>query len=311
MYDTLVGLSKKEMAGQLGAELVQLWRGSLKYLPPPLSPKDSFWPGRLRQYYNLDASEIPLTESLNDCMICTQPVWENKILYQLLIGRNVMVVAHVNTLRGLVKTIDGIENEEIQEVSIPTGIPIIYKFDKSLKPIPPKATHTASQQHMLGQFLKKPGVLKEALKREEEWGSRVPGYDFTMNRPQTPLTSLERSLIKLKAERELGEWAKEFVDFEKLALEDDGNDGNMGRPIEFIEDKIWEEGLRDLEKGSITLDVVKSKADIIQTNPNNTLNQPLIIKDGDEGNNKDGMTTAPVITNTPCLNTYDKSKDCT
>ena len=92
-------------------------------------------------------------------------------------------------------------------------------------------------------------------------------------------------------------------------LEDDGNDGNMRRPIEFIKDKIWEEGLRDLEKGSSTLDVVKAKADIIQTKPNNTLNQPLIIEDGDEGNNEDGMTTASVITNTPCLSLIPSEND--
>ena len=97
--------------------------------------------------------QIPLTESLLDCMERTFPLWENKIKYELSMGRNVLVVAHANTLRGLVKTIDNIGDEEIQEVAIPTGIPIVYKFDQNLQSVPPSKDgdqSAVSQVHMNG-----------------------------------------------------------------------------------------------------------------------------------------------------------------
>jgi 2,3-bisphosphoglycerate-dependent phosphoglycerate mutase len=194
--------------------------------------------------------QIPLTESLLDCMERTFPLWENKIQYELLNGRNVLVVAHANTLRGLVKTIDNIGDAEIQDISIPTGIPIIYKFDKDMKSVPPSKTERAvSQVHMNGLFLEKPGVLKEALKREDEWRQMLSGYDSTMSRHKTPMSSLERSLYKLEAERELGEWASEFIDSNAIP-EDDGSDGNMGRPIKLTEDELWKIGMEELENGS-------------------------------------------------------------
>jgi 2,3-bisphosphoglycerate-dependent phosphoglycerate mutase len=101
---------------------------------------------------------------------------------------------------------------------------------------------------MKGLFLEKPGLLTEALRREEEWAKQVPGYNQTLGRKKSPTSSLERSLYKLRAERELGEWASQFVDPD-AEFEDDGNDGNMGRPIQIVEDKIWEEGLAELEEG--------------------------------------------------------------
>ena len=103
---------------------------------------------------------------------------------------------------------------------------------------------------MLRLFLEKPGLLKEAFKREESWSRAVPGYDSTMARHKRPMTSLERSLYKLNAVRELGEWASEFIDPNE-AYEDDGNDGNMGRPIQMLndEDKVWEMGMKELESG--------------------------------------------------------------
>jgi len=106
MYGALTGLGKTETAETLGVELVQKWRGSLKSRPPPLRPTDFYWPGRDRRYSDLSPDQIPLTESLLDCMVRTVPVWEDKIKVELQMGRNVMVVGHANTLRGLVKIID-------------------------------------------------------------------------------------------------------------------------------------------------------------------------------------------------------------
>lgn len=124
-YGLLTGLSKKETAEQLGSELVQEWRGSLRSRPPALSVSDAYWPGKDRKYADLTLDQIPLTESLMDCMDRATPVWENKIVYELRQGKNVMVIAHANTLRGLVKTIDNIGDDEIREVAIPTGTPIL------------------------------------------------------------------------------------------------------------------------------------------------------------------------------------------
>ena len=248
-YGALTGLCKKQTADALGHDLVQDWRGSLRSRPPPVKVNDPYWPGRDRKYADLTMDQIPLTESLLDCMERTFPLWENKIKYELMKGRNVLVVAHANTLRGLVKTIDKIGDAEIQEVAIPTGIPVVYKFDKEMNSIAPdKEDKSVSQVHMNGRFLEKPGLLKEALKREDEWARTVPGYDSTMSRHKTPMSSLERSLYKLEAVRELGEWASEFIDINAIP-EDDGSDGNMGRPIRLTEDEVWEMGLEELESG--------------------------------------------------------------
>lgn len=113
-----------------------------------------------------------------------------------------------------------------------------------MKPIPPSADKkTASQVHMNGLFLEKPGLLREALTRETEWAAQVPGYSFTLTRNKTPMTHLERSLYKLQAERELGEWAGQFIDPSKMT--DDGNDGNMQK----LMDEIWAKGIDELASG--------------------------------------------------------------
>lgn len=128
-------------------------------------------------------------------------------------------------------------------------IPIVYKFDQNMNPIPPSGDRqTASQIHMKGLFLEKPGLLSEALKREEEWTQTIPGYNATIESTGVPMSSLERSLYKLRAERELGEWAGQFID-PNAPVEDDGSDGNMGRPIQLVEDEIWEEGMEELLSG--------------------------------------------------------------
>lgn len=233
MYGALTGLCKFQTAEQMGADVVQSWRGSLRSKPPSLTMRDKYWPGRDRRYSDLSSDQIPLTESLLDCMSRTEPVWEDKIKFELQMGRNVMVVAHANTLRGLVKLIDGIGDQEIQEVGVPTGIPIVYKFDRNMNPVKPKGKHL-SQNHMTGVFLEKPGVLNAALQKEKQWVENVPGYNKTMTRSSTGMSSLERSLSKLNAEKELRDWADQFIDPD--AVEDDGSDGNQGKPIAYQDD---------------------------------------------------------------------------
>ena len=236
MYGALTGLSKTETAEKLGAELVQEWRGSLLSRPPPLTPADKYYPGRDRRHADLSPAQIPLTESLLDCMERTKPVWLDKISYELSIGRNVLVVAHANTLRGLVKIIDGIGDDEIQDIAIPTGIPLIYNFDRDLNPIPPTSDQkTVTQVHMKGVFLERPGLLKEAIKREVEWCSNVPDYEKVMARSNAgSMTPLQRSLSKLEAEREVQDWASQFIKADDNE-EDDGTDGKLTLVEEDVE----------------------------------------------------------------------------
>jgi 2,3-bisphosphoglycerate-dependent phosphoglycerate mutase len=187
-----------------------------------------------------------------------------------------------------VKVIDNIDDDDIQEVAIPTGIPIIYKFDKDMKSIPPNIDQgTAAQVHMNGLFLEKPGLLKEALKREVEWCKKVPGYTENMGRAQTPMSALERSLFKLKAEREIQNWAGQFFD-PSSAVEDDGTDGNNGKPLNLVEDKIWELGMEELKSGG-------------QFNPEQAFHQAVKAVNGN--NNDEGTTfVLPILSNNnPCV----------
>jgi len=284
MYGALTGLCKKETAEQLGAELVQSWRGSLRSRPPPVTMADCHWPGRDRRYSDLSMEQIPLTESLLDCMERTIPAWEHKIKWELRKGRTILVVAHANTLRGLVKLIDNIGDEEIQEVAIPTGIPIVYKFDTNTNPMKQDEGKYLSQRHMKGVFLEKPGTLKEAIKREREWIDNVPGYSKTMSRSNTAMTPVERALSKLKAEKELGKWAGQFIDYGSVE-EDDGSDGNQGKPINF-EDEVWRKGLEELQEGE-------------QFNPEGIFhaeNKGKILNEDDVDD-----VIPSIITNSPCM----------
>lgn len=97
-YGSLTGLSKTQTAERLGAELVQEWRGSLRSRPPAMTESHPYYPGRERKYADLTKEQMPLTESLLDCMERTIPLWENKIVYELMEGRNVLVVAHANSM---------------------------------------------------------------------------------------------------------------------------------------------------------------------------------------------------------------------
>jgi len=205
-YGALTGLRKVDAAKELGFEVVQAWRNTLKARPPPMKKDDPYFPGKDRRYEDLTEDQIPLTESLMDCMERARPLWEYGIRKQIKQGNTVLVVAHTNTLRGLMQVIDGIGEEDIKEVSMPGGIPFVYKFDSDMKPVAP-ATGKISQAHTSGVFLEKPGLLKEALKRRKRWEAIVPGTaDNDDKETEQPLTrnrvsTLEQSLLKLKEEQ--------------------------------------------------------------------------------------------------------------
>jgi 2,3-bisphosphoglycerate-dependent phosphoglycerate mutase len=132
-YGALQGLNKAEMADQHGPEQVYLWRRSFSVRPPALSLDDPCHPRCDRRYAGVDAAQLPATESLEDTLNRVMPYWHEVIVPQLQQGANVLIAAHGNSLRALVKHLDQISDDEIPELNIPTGLPLIYKLDDSLK----------------------------------------------------------------------------------------------------------------------------------------------------------------------------------
>ena len=124
-----------------------------------------------RKYADLSPEEIPLTESLQDTMERTLPLWHSRILPTLQSGKNVMIVAHGNSLRGIVKHIDGLSAQEIQTVGIPNGIPLVYKFNHKMEPI----AQPLAVAPLSGEFLEKKGLLRAALEKEEELAKTKAG----------------------------------------------------------------------------------------------------------------------------------------
>jgi 2,3-bisphosphoglycerate-dependent phosphoglycerate mutase len=135
MYGALQGLNKAETAEKHGEEQVHLWRRSYATPPPALTQDDERWPGHDPRYANLEPDEIPATECLKDTVERFLPYWESDIAPAIKSGRRVVVAAHGNSLRALVKHLDNVSEEDIVGLNIPTGIPLIYELDDALKPI--------------------------------------------------------------------------------------------------------------------------------------------------------------------------------
>jgi 2,3-bisphosphoglycerate-dependent phosphoglycerate mutase len=134
-YGALQGLNKAETAAQHGEAQVKIWRRSYDIPPPPLSPDDPRHPSRDRRYAGLKRDELPVTESLKDTVARFLPYWEGTIAPEIKAGRKVLIAAHGNSLRALVKYLDNISEEEILELNIPTGIPLVYVLNDELQPL--------------------------------------------------------------------------------------------------------------------------------------------------------------------------------
>lgn len=134
-YGALQGLNKDETRKQYGEEQVKLWRRSADVRPPALTKDDPRYPGNDPKYASLNLDELPLTENLLDTVNRVVPYYEEKIKPALLTGKKVIIVAHGNSLRGLIKYLDGVSDEEIVNIEIPTGNPLIYELDENLTPI--------------------------------------------------------------------------------------------------------------------------------------------------------------------------------
>ena len=133
-YGALQGLNKAETAAEHGEEQVLLWRRSYDVPPPAFDPGDERHPGREARYASLTASEMPLTESLKETVARFAPYWEGTVAPDIRAGKRVLIVAHGNSLRALVKHLDNISDSDIIDLNIPTGVPLVYDLDDNLTP---------------------------------------------------------------------------------------------------------------------------------------------------------------------------------
>jgi 2,3-bisphosphoglycerate-dependent phosphoglycerate mutase len=134
-YGALQGLNKSETAAQFGEEQVKIWRRSYDVPPPPLEANDPRYPGQDPRYQHLSQKELPLTESLKDTVARVVPYWNEVLVPAITAGKRLLVVAHGNSLRAMVKYLENMSNDAILEFNIPTGIPMLYVLDANLKPI--------------------------------------------------------------------------------------------------------------------------------------------------------------------------------
>lgn len=159
-YGALQGLNKSETAAEYGAEQVRIWRRSFDIQPPALEPADERNPALQKMYRNVEKSLLPLTESLKDTIARVVPYYENVIKKDIEAGRNVLIAAHGNSLRALVKYIDGISDDDIVGINIPTGVPLVYELDDDLKAISHRYLGDAKELEAKIQSVAKQGEAK-------------------------------------------------------------------------------------------------------------------------------------------------------
>uniref|UniRef100_UPI00286B66A0 2,3-bisphosphoglycerate-dependent phosphoglycerate mutase n=1 Tax=Nocardioides sp. TaxID=35761 RepID=UPI00286B66A0 len=139
-YGALQGKDKKQTLDEYGEEQFMLWRRSFDTPPPPLDDDAEFSQAHLPQYAGLGA-DLPRTECLKDVIARMLPYWESDVTADLSAGRTVLVAAHGNSLRGIVKHLDGISDEDIAALNIPTGMPLVYELDDTFRPVTPGGTY--------------------------------------------------------------------------------------------------------------------------------------------------------------------------
>jgi len=133
-YGALQGKDKVQTLAEYGPEQFQIWRRSFDVPPPPIDDNDKYSQAHDERYADL-GDALPKTECLKDVLIRMMPLWESEISQDLVAGKTVLVTAHGNSLRALVKHLDGVSDDEIAELNIPTGIPLVYKLDANFKPL--------------------------------------------------------------------------------------------------------------------------------------------------------------------------------
>lgn len=159
-YGALQGLNKSEMAAKFGEEQVLIWRRSYDVPPPPLEKTDPRYPGNDPRYRDLDKKDVPATECLKDTVKRFLPYWNDVISKDVKAGKRVLIAAHGNSLRALVKYLDNISDKDIVGLNIPTGIPLVYELDDNLKPI---------KSYYLGD----PEEVKKAMEKVASQGKKA------------------------------------------------------------------------------------------------------------------------------------------
>jgi 2,3-bisphosphoglycerate-dependent phosphoglycerate mutase len=134
-YGALQGLNKAETAEEFSEAQVKIWRRSYDVPPPPLTHEDARFPGHDPRYRDLKPEELPLTECLKDTVARFLPFWHNTIAPEIRARKKVLIAAHGNSLRALVKYLDNVSEHDIVELNIPTGMPLVYELDDELKPL--------------------------------------------------------------------------------------------------------------------------------------------------------------------------------
>ncbi len=134
-YGALQGLDKAQTVAQHGDAQVKIWRRSYDIPPPPLAETDERHPKHDARYASIDPALLPATESLKDTLARVLPLWNEGIAPRLRAGQNVLVAAHGNSLRAMVKMLDNVSEADITELNIPTGVPLLYELDAQLKPL--------------------------------------------------------------------------------------------------------------------------------------------------------------------------------
>ena len=163
-YGGLQGLNKAETAAKFGDAQVKIWRRSYDIAPPPLDPDDPRFPGKDRRYAGLSAAELPRTECLKDTVARFLPYWHETIAPVIRSGRRVLIAAHGNSLRALVKYLDDVSDQDIVELNIPTGIPLVYELDANLKPV-----------RRGGEYLADPEKVRAAMEAVAKQGKAKSG----------------------------------------------------------------------------------------------------------------------------------------
>ncbi|MCR5346574.1 MAG: 2,3-diphosphoglycerate-dependent phosphoglycerate mutase [Fretibacterium sp.] len=133
-YGALQGLNKADTAVKYGDDQVKIWRRSYDVQPPSLEKTDERFPGHDPRYAGLTASELPLTECLKDTVARVVPYWQEAIVPEIIAGKKIIIAAHGNSLRALVKYLDNVSDKDILELNIPTGVPLVYTLNKDMKP---------------------------------------------------------------------------------------------------------------------------------------------------------------------------------
>jgi 2,3-bisphosphoglycerate-dependent phosphoglycerate mutase len=162
-YGALQGLNKTQTVERHGEAQVKIWRRSYDIPPPPLDFDDKRHPRFDRRYAEVSAAQLPATESLKDTLARVLPYWSARIAPELARGHDVLVVAHGNSLRALVKMLDGISEQEIVELNIPTGVPLLYEFDAALKP-------------QASRYLGDPEAIRAAAEAVKQQTAKKPGH---------------------------------------------------------------------------------------------------------------------------------------